>query len=148
MIRKAGVRAAAVGVAIVAAMVLSGVAMAGGLAPSLGPPNHKHVNPGRIKMVVSVPQAAAKQGVFIIINRKRKLDANGHLTDSKCNVSHGCFTAEPKHAGGHKWVYIAPADTFNGWFATTAGKYYWQADYFTRGDVAHYYGGIGWFVVK
>jgi hypothetical protein len=147
MSQKAGLRAAATAGALVGMLALSAVALAGGLAPTLGSPNNKHVNPGRLKMVIYVPQSTAKRGVFILIAHKRKLDANGHLT-AKCSVSHGCFNAEPRHVGGHKWVYAAPADTFKGWFATTPGKYYWQANYFTPGDVANYYSKIGTFTVK
>jgi hypothetical protein len=146
MSRKAGFRIGAVitAVAVVLAVAASAVA-AGGTAPRLGAPNHKHASPGRVKLVVDVPLPAASRGVFIAINPKRRL-ADGHLKGS-CSVSKGCDFVEPTHKGGHKYVYVARF-TFPGYWSVTPGRYYWQADYFTVGDTNNYYSSIGTFYVK
>jgi hypothetical protein len=147
MSRKAGFRIGAVvaAVAVVLAVAASAVA-AGGTAPTLGAPNHKHVSPGRVRLVLNVPLPAAGHGVFIAINPKRRI-VHGHLKACS-NPAKGCDFVEPKHKGGHKYVYVAQAFTFSGYWAITPGKYYWQADYFTVGDTNNYYSSIGSFYVK
>jgi hypothetical protein len=145
MSRKAGVRvsALATALAIVLAMAATAIAAAG-VAPTLLAPNGKHVAPGHIRLVVGVPLKAASHGVFITIANKRNLDKYGHLKE--CGINR-CDFVGPKHWKGNKYSYVA---TFNypGYWAVTPGKYYWQAHYYTVGDTAVYWSGIGSFVVK
>ncbi len=146
MSRRAGSRAGAIVLALTVVLALAGAAVAaGGLAPKLLTPNHKKVSPGRIKLVVDVPLTPAAHGVFIAISPK-KHTKSGQL--KVCSVLHRCDFVEAAHHHGHKWTYTAPADNFPGWWATTPGKYYWQVHYFTQGDTALYYSGIGSFTVK
>lgn len=148
MSRKTRLSVGALGVALAALLASGTVAVAGGLDPSLGSPNHKSVAPGRVKLKVILPVAAASHGVFISIQSKRKL-VHGHLTTACNNPAHGCFYANPTKHDGHTYVYTAPGGSqFPGWWAVTAGKYYWQAEYFTVGDVANYYSKIGTFKVR
>jgi len=58
-----------------------------------------------------------------------------------------CDFVGPKHWNGNKYSYVAPFN-YPGYWAVTPGKYYWQAHYYTRGDTAVYWSGIGSFVVK
>ena len=128
---------------LLVALVLAGAAIAASAAPQLLSPNHKHVAPGKIRLVVAVPLKAAGHGVFIAINPSRQLDKNGHLK-STCNR---CDFVGPKHWNGDKYSYVAQFN-FPGYWASTAGKYYWQAHYYTAGDTAVYFSGVGSFVVK
>ncbi len=145
MSRKAGFRAGAVAVALTVALAMAAVAIAaGGVAPQLLSPNHKHVAPGHIRLVVGVPQPAAHHGVFVAISPKRKLDKNGHL---KVCGSSRCDFVGPTHWKGAKYSYVAKFN-FPGYWAVTPGKYYWQAHYYTAGDTAVYYSGIGSFTVR
>src|SRR5207253_11506547 len=105
---------------------VSAQAVAAGVKPKLLTPNHKHVSPGRIHLVVNIPLKASKNGVFIAISYKRKLDKFGHL---KPCTGNRCDFVGPKHWKKHKYRYIAPF-TFPGW-AVTPGKYYWQVHYYT-----------------
>ncbi len=145
MSRKVGFRAAA---AVAAMTALLPVAVAGAAAgaadPSLLAPNHEHVGPGHIRLVVKVPLPAATHTVFIAINTRRRLDKFGHLTF--CPGSH-CAILQPKHWKGHKYRYVARS-SFIGYWAVTPGRYYWQAHYDTVGYTAVYYSAIGSFVVK
>jgi hypothetical protein len=147
MSRKVGFRVGAVlaAVTLLFAVTASAVA-AGGTAPRLGSPNHRHVSPGRIKLVVYVPQAAASGGVFIKIQPTRKT-SKGHLP-TKCTVSKRCQYVQPHHVKGHKYEFVATAGSFPGYWATTPGKLYWQAQYYTASYTANYYSSIGTFYVK
>lgn len=145
MSRKAGFRAGIVAAAITVALAMAAVAIAaGGVAPQLLSPNHKHVAPGHIRLVVGVPEPAAKDGVFVAISPKRKLDKNGHL--KVCGGSR-CDFVGPKHWKGEKYSYVAKFN-FPGYWSVTPGKYYWQAHYYTADETAVYYSGIGSFTVK
>jgi hypothetical protein len=145
MSRKAVVRATTLGVALAALLTVAGGAIAaGGLAPRLGSPNHKHVPAGHIRLVVNVPVTPANHGVFIAINPRRKLDKLGHL---KFCASSRCDFVQPKHWKGQKYSFVAPF-TFSGYWAVTPGRYYWQAHYYTVGDTAVRYSSIGSFVVQ
>ena len=138
---RAGVLAAALAVVLAVAGAAAG---AGGPAPQLLSPNHKHVAPGRIRLVVAVPLKAAKHGVFINIATRRKLDKFGHLKE--CGGT-SCDFVGPKHWKGDKYSYVAQFN-FPGYWSVTPGRYYWQAHYYTVGDTAVYWSGIGSFVVK
>jgi hypothetical protein len=145
MSRKVGFRASAVAAALTMVLAAAApVAAAGGAAPKLLSPNHKHVGPGRIALVVNIPRKAARHGVFITVASKRKLDSHGHL---KLCSSSRCDFVGPKHWKGHKYRYVAPFN-FPGYWSVTPGKYYWQVHYYTVGDTAVYYSGVGSFVVK
>jgi len=144
MSRKAGFRASVLAAALGLLLALAGAGIAGGTAPKLLSPNQKHVARGRIRLVVQVPLKAASHGVFVTISPRRKLDKFGHLNACSGNR---CDFVGPKHWKGKLYSYVAPFN-FPGYWSVTAGKYYWQAHYYTVGDTAVYYSGIGSFVVK
>ena len=145
MSRKAGFRTGALGLALTVALVLAGAAIAASsVAPQLLAPNHKHVAPGKVRLVVGVPLKAASHGVFIAINPKRQFDKSGHL---KACGSSRCDFVQPKHWKGDKYSFVAPFN-FPGYWSVTPGKYYWQAHYYTAGDTAVYFSGVGSFVVR
>jgi hypothetical protein len=146
MSSKAGVRTSALAAALTVVLVMAATAIAaGGVAPTLLSPNHKHVAPGHVRLVVGIPLKAAKHGVFVTVSSKRKLDKYGHLKD--CGSLTKCDFVGPTHWKGHKYSWVANG-TFPGFWAVTPGKYYWQAHYYTAGDTAVYWGRIGWFIVK
>jgi hypothetical protein len=138
---KAGALAAALAILLALA---GGAIAAGGVAPTLLSPNHAHVAPGPIRLVVEVPLKPANRGVFVAISPAHKLDRNGHLKECFAN---GCDFVGPKHWKGDKYSYVAPFN-FPGYWSVTPGKYYWQAHYYTVGDTAVYWSAIGSFVVK
>lgn len=145
MSKKAGLAAAAVVTALAMLLGASGVAVAAGsAAPRLLAPNHRHVAPGRIRLVVALPLKPARREVFITIAPKRKRDRFGHL--KVCGAIR-CDFVTARHWKGHKYSYVG---TFNfpGYWSVTPGRYYWQAQYYSAGDRGAYYSGIGWFVVK
>jgi hypothetical protein len=145
MSRRAGLRPGVL--AAVVAVVLAGaaVAAAGGVAPSLLSPNHTHVGPGRIRLVVKVPLAAARHEVFVAINSHRRFDRFGHL--KFCASVIRCDFVKATPWKGHKFSYVARFN-FPGYWAVTPGRYYWQAHYYTADYTAVYYSGVGSFVVK
>jgi len=142
---KAGLRACALGAAIAVLLGVAGAAIAAGNpAPTLLAPNHQRVAPGRVRLVVEVPLAAAKHAVFVTIATKRRLDRFGHLKECSAN---GCDFVGPTHWKGERYSYVAPFN-FPGYWSVTPGRYYWQAHYYTVGDTAVYWSGVGSFVVK
>jgi hypothetical protein len=114
------------------------------VTPTLLSPNHKHIAPGHIRLVVEVPLKPNAHGVFIAISPKKDLDRAGHMKD--CGVKR-CDFVGPTHWKGDKYSFLAKFD-FPGYWAVTPGKYYWQAHYYTVGDTAVYWSTIGSFVVK
>jgi hypothetical protein len=141
---KAGFRAGAAAAVLAIVLAAAGVAVAaGGAAPKLLSPNHQHVAPGHIRLVVEIPLTPNRQGVFVAISPTRKLDLHGHLT----SVCKRCDFVGPTHWKGDKYSDVAKFD-FPGYWAVTPGKYYWQAHYYTVGDTAVYWSTIGSFVVK
>ena len=144
MSKKVGLRAAVLGATLALLLALAGAAFAGGTAPTLLSPNHKHVGPGRIRLVVNIPLRAANHGVFVAVTPQRKLDKFGHL--KACFVNR-CDFVGPTHWKGSLYSYVAKFN-FPGYWSVTPGKYYWQAHYYTVGDTAVYYSAIGSFVVK
>jgi hypothetical protein len=145
MSSKVGLRAGAFVAALTVVLAVAAAAIAAGrAAPRLLSPNHKHVRPGRVRLVVDVPLKPARQGVFITVASTRKLDKFGHL---KLCGSGRCDFVGPTHWKGHDYSYVAPFN-FPGYWSVTPGKYYWQAHYYTVGDRAVYYSGIGSFVVR
>jgi hypothetical protein len=147
MSRKAGVRGATLVVALAIALVATAAAVASrGLAPRLLSPNHKHLAPGRIRLVVEVPIRPAPAGVFITVSRTRKLDKYG-LLKACASSAHGCDFDSAGHWKGHDYSYVGRFD-FPGYWSVTPGRYYWQADYLSDNPPGNFYSGIGWFVVK
>jgi hypothetical protein len=145
MSRRARFRAGAVAVASLILLAVAGAAIAAsGTAPTLLSPNHGHVAPGHIRLVVQVPLRPNRGGVFVAITPTKKLDRFGHLKECFHNR---CDFVGPKHWKGNKYSFVAPFN-FPGYWAVTPGKYYWQAHYYTVGDTAVYYSAIGSFVVR
>lgn len=134
------VRIVAVATVLGTMLALTGVALgAGSLRPTLGPPNHKRVHAGRITLKVKDPAAIAQNtDVFVSISPKRKTNKYGELKSS-CSVSKRCNFVELKRWKGHPgwWIYKAPGFNFPGYWATTPGKLYWQAEH---ADCTHFSG--------
>lgn len=127
-------RTAALGAAVLAcSLAFAGVAVAslpGG--PQLVSPKHgAHVQPGHITLVVRDTHVIKGFKVFVHISKHRKVSKSGELT--KCNsVTKGCDFLSMKPRKGHpgQWIYKTDPNTnFPGWWATTPGTYYWQADH-------------------
>lgn len=117
---------------VVIALAISGLAFAAGSnTPVLKTPGAgKKVKPGKIRLVVKDTSADARTyGVFVAINHHKKLD-KFHELSSKCNVDKGCDFVQLKRWKGHPglWTYTAHFN-FPGYWATTAGKYFWQASH-------------------
>ncbi len=142
---KARFRAVAAAAVLAILLAVAGTAIAaGGAAPKLLSPNHKHVAPGHIRLVVEVPLTPNSHGVFVAITPSKKLDKDGHLKEC---FGKRCDFVGPTHWKGDKYSHVAQFN-FPGYWAVTPGKYYWQAHYYTLGDTAVYYSAIGSFVVK
>jgi hypothetical protein len=117
---------------VATALAISSLAFAAGSsAPVLKTPGAgKKVNPGRIRLVVKDTSADARQyGVFVAINHHKKFDKYHELA-SNCDVAKGCdfvkLTRWKHHPG--MWTYTAHFN-FPGYWATTAGRYFWQANH-------------------
>jgi hypothetical protein len=154
--RKVRRRTAALGAVVLAcSLVFAGVALAAlPGAPSLvSPKNRAHVQPGHITLIVHDTHVIKGFNVFVQISKHRKLNKTGNLAD--CNaVSKGCDFVSLKPRKGHpgQWVYKTdPGVNFPGWWATTPGTYYWQADHIncsvTGADRCHVTSKIGSFHV-
>lgn len=117
-------------VAAVLAMTLAGAAVAvaaGSLRPSLGSPNGKRVHAGRITLKVKDTEAGVLHvSVYVAIARTRNTNKHGLLRS--CDVSKGCDFVGLKRWRHHPgwWIYTSGFN-FPGYWATTPGKYYWQA---------------------
>lgn len=118
----------------VLAVVLAGAAVAvGAIArPTLvTPARHGSVQAHGIRLVVRDTSALAKKyGVFVSISRSRKTKPDGVLKDTG-NVNKGESFVQLKKDRGHPglWVYRPPNDDFPGYWASTPGRYYWQAEH-------------------
>jgi hypothetical protein len=129
--RRVGIAVAVTGVTC--AIAFSGVALAAlPGAPTLVSPKHNaHLGPGHITLVVHDTAVPSGFNVFVQISKHRKVDKFGDLT--KCNnVNKGCDFVSLKRRKGHpgQWIYKTdPGVSFPGWWATTPGTYYWQADH-------------------
>jgi hypothetical protein len=122
--RRLAIVLAAVGVCAVG---FSGVALAAGSAPTLVSPHHgQRVNPGKIRLIVSSPGLP----VFAQITRRRKLNKSGHLAQCLA-LKKGCDFVEllPWKHHPHKYIWVSSGADFPGFWATTPGRYYWQAHY-------------------
>jgi hypothetical protein len=149
-------RTVAVGaVALVCSLAFASVAVAAlPGAPSLvSPKKGGHVRPGHITLVVHDTAVIKGFSVFVQITKHRKLNKFGNLAD--CNaVDKGCDFLSLKARKGHpgQWIYKTdPSVSFPGWWATTPGTYYWQADHVncsvTGADRCHVTSKIGSFHV-
>jgi hypothetical protein len=125
--------AALAAVVLACSLAFAGVALAAlPGAPSLVSPKHgAHVTPGHITLVVHDTAVIKGFNVFVQISKHRKVNKFGELT--KCNaVTKGCDFLSMKRRKGHpgQWIYKTdPSVNFPGWWATTPGTYYWQADH-------------------
>jgi hypothetical protein len=148
--------AAALGAAALAcSLAFAGVALAAlPGAPQLVSPKHgAHERPGHINLVVHDTAVLNGFSEFVQISKHRKLNKFGNLAD--CNaVSKGCDFVSLKRFKGHsgQWIYRSdPSVSFPGWWATTPGTYYWQADHVdcsvTGADRCHVTSKIGSFHV-
>jgi hypothetical protein len=129
--RRQKVRIASIVPVAVTVLALAAVAVAAGsLRPALGPPNGKQLHAGMITIKVKdTAPGAQKYGVFVAIGRTHKTDKHGVLKHG-CDVSKGCGFVELKRWRHHPgwWTYTAGFN-FPGYWATTPGKYYWQAQH-------------------
>src|SRR5215469_6199909 len=99
-------RAGAAAAVLALLLAVAGTAVAGGVNPTLLSPNHKHIAPGHIRLVVGIPLQPNKQGVFIAISPAKKLDRQGHL-NSTCKR---CDFVGPTHWKGNKYSSVAKYD--------------------------------------
>lgn len=115
-----------------ATLLCAGTALGAATGPKLvRPANEGTVHSGQIKLVVRDASALAKRyGVFVSVSRTRKINAHGILKETK-NVSKGGAFVELKPWKGHPgmWTYTPPKYNFPGFWASTAGRYYWQAEH-------------------
>lgn len=128
MVRKGGrVVLGAVTVLVVCCVAVATAASQ--FAPSLQVPNGKKVHAGAITLRVKA--ADAKQ-VAVWVRPKRVIK-HGQLGECT-NVNKGCGVFEMHKWSGHAgwWTYKATAFHFKGWWSTTAGGYYWQAESFAK----------------
>jgi hypothetical protein len=140
--------------ALTGVIAFAGVATAAGGNPALvSPKKGAHVGPGSIRLVVRDTAVPSGFIVFVQISHKRKLDKFGNL--ASCNaVKKGCDFLGLKRYKGHagEWVYTSPGVGFPGYWATTPGRYYWQAQhvncFVTEQDSCHVTSKIGSFVVR
>jgi hypothetical protein len=131
-IRPGGRLTLALAAAVITVLAVSSLAFAAGSsAPVLKSPGAgKKVNPGKIRLVVKDTSADARTyGVFAAINHHKRFDKY-HELSSKCSVDKGCDFVQLKRWKGHPglWTYVAHFN-FPGYWATTAGQYFWQANH-------------------
>jgi hypothetical protein len=114
------------------AIVLCGAAsaVAAVATPALVKPKRSaHV--GKIELVVRDSSSLAKKyGVFVGISRSKKTKPEGFLAQTG-NVKKGESFIKLKPWKGHAglWIYSPPKYEFPGYWATTPGTYYWQAEH-------------------
>jgi hypothetical protein len=127
MSSKAGSWSAAV--ALVVLLAVPALAVAAGFTPTLGAPDKEHVHTGTITIKVHAPDA---KSVYVAIRPTRKV-SNGQL--KSCVLTEkGCeyYLLKPwtHHPGW--WKLTAKPAGYSGWWTTTPGKYYWQAESFAK----------------
>ncbi len=118
-------------VSVVAAVALGActIAFAAVTHPTLISPAGK-VGQGHIKLVVKDPAATRTTAVFVQIEPNKHLDKHGKLKPCT-NLNRGCDFLELKQIKSKPgyWSYVTSAYTFPGWWTTTPGRYYWQAEH-------------------
>jgi hypothetical protein len=119
---------ATLAIALIGLFVVGASAIAAGSAsPSLVKPNG-NVRRGKVRLVVKDTSALArKYGVFVTINRHKQFDRYHHLKNCH-NLRGGCQLIQLKKYKGHpgEWTDTGHYN-FTGYWASTPGKYYWQA---------------------
>jgi len=140
--RNIGRRTAALGAVVLACSLAFASVALGALpgAPSLVAPKHGvHLRPGHITLIVHDTAVIKGFSVYVQITKHRKVNRFGELV--KCNnVSKGCDFLKLKRRKGHagQWIYTSdPNVSFPGWWASTPGTYYWQADHVNCSVGAH-----------
>lgn len=128
-------RAAGVGLAaVLGSLGFAGVAAANNNTPPTlkAPRPNARVHAGRITFKVYDPGLSGDSApVFVAVNRRRQVGKYG-LLNGACHVNQGCdfFTMKRwrRHPGW--WIYTSPPNTaFPGWYASTPGRYFWQAEH-------------------
>jgi hypothetical protein len=116
----------------VLALACSAAAIAAGSGPTLvKPANHGTVHANKVELVVKDASSLAKQyGVFVSISRSRKTKTGGVLKETG-NVNKGGSFVKLKKWSGHPgfWIYKPAKYDFAGYWASTPGRYYWQAEH-------------------
>lgn len=123
---------------IVAALTVLGAAMSAGVAlaaigaPSERAPRQGHtVRIGRARFVVYEPGLRGPDAtVYLAIRRDRRLDRDGYLDHTHCDVAKGCDFVTMSRWARHPgyWTYAPNRHiSFPGYWATTPGRYFWQA---------------------
>ena len=110
-------------------LILAGAAAGSTFGPSLGSPNDKQVSAGAITLKVKAPDAKTVD-VWV---RRSHVVKRGALVE--CDLSQqGCAVELMKPWKGHRgwFIYKPPRFSFPGFWATTAGRYYWQAESFAK----------------
>jgi hypothetical protein len=127
MSSNAGFRSTAVALGIL--LAVPAVAVAAGFTPTLGPPNARRPHTGTITIKVHAPHA---KSVYVAIRPTRKVKkgvlASCVLTEKGCEY----YRLRPwkRHPGW--WKLTAKPAGYAGWWTTTPGKYYWQAESFAN----------------
>jgi hypothetical protein len=133
MIHRRGRRLSALlAVVLVGILAASAVALASGFSSPIlkSPGKNARVHAGKITLVVKDPGVPNDvRPVYVEISPKRKLDKNGRLF--RClNVSHGCEFVALRPWRGHPGMWkFTTGVSFQGYWAVTPGKYYWQANH-------------------
>jgi hypothetical protein len=142
MIQRQGRRLTlALAAAVAAALVVAAVAIgASSDAPKLVKPGvGKNARMGKIRLVVKDTSSDARKfgGVFATINHRRQLN-KFHQLKNCSKVTNGCDFVQLRRWAHHPglWTYTAKYK-FNGYWATTPGRYYWQADHVGEGPGGH-----------
>jgi hypothetical protein len=118
---------------VACAIAFTGVALAAlpGAPQLVSPKKNAHLSPGHITLIVHDTHVQSGFNVFVQISKHRRVNKFGDLV--KCdNVDKGCDFLSLKKRKGHagQWIYKSdPSVSFPGWWATTPGTYYWQADH-------------------
>lgn len=116
----------------------------------IAPRQGQQLHAGTIRLVVKdVSADASRFGVFVVISSRRRLGPYGRLASCSFSAAdRGCdfLQLEPwaRHPG--MWVYTATF-TYDGYWAVTPGRYFWQANNPGRGPGGEVASPIGWFRV-
>lgn len=116
---------------VIAALAVSGVALASGLSkPILKKPGRIVHKSDKFTWVVKDPGVPKSvRPVYVQVEPKRKLDKNGFLK-SCVDVGHGCSFLALKPWKGHPGLWkLTDTGDFPGWYGRTPGKYYYQAQH-------------------
>jgi hypothetical protein len=143
---RAAIKLAAVLTAVSLVALVTTAAAVAAVSVSLGSPNGKHVKHGHIKVVVAV-HGSSGGNLYVLIAGRKQVNA-GHL-NATCNVTAACDTLKLHPWRGHpgKWIYTGRWFTFPGYWASSKGKRFWQAEYFCPGTSCQSWSNIGSFTV-